>query len=139
MTSVSHAWRMERSDGARDPPRAVAGRAHVEHPTGQLHQKATRGDHCDGREPPFGLVDPFQQLGCRSVNGKLALQLPDPTPCRGELGALTGESGVGALIDPRLLPPAVHGLVADAEVVRDVSHSATSIDEVKNSLANSGV
>jgi integrase len=69
------------------------------------------------------------------VDGKFGFQLSDAPPRRRQLSALRRrEPRFDPLVHPLLSSPAVHRLVADAEVDRDVTHPSASCDQVKDSL-----
>jgi len=78
---------------------------------------------------------PFQQLGGLAVDGQFGFQLSNAPPRRRQLSALRGrEPGFDPLVNSLLSPPAVHRLVADAEVARDITHTSANCDQIKDSL-----
>jgi hypothetical protein len=91
-----------------------------------------------GRSPrrprtSFWACGPFQQLRRLPVHGQLLLELPDASSRRHEFSPLGGrEPCFGAAVDALLPAPVVHRLVADAEVVGDVTDAAPACHQVKN-------
>jgi hypothetical protein len=71
------------------------------------------------------------------MDGKLGFQLSDAPPRRRQLSPLRGrEPGFDPLVPSLLSPPAaIHRLVAESEVARDVTHPSASRDQVKDTLA----
>ena len=70
------------------------------------------------------------------MDRELGFQLSDAPARRHQLDALDGrQPGLESLVDVVLPPPAVHRLVADAEIPGDIAHAAASGDEVKDMLA----
>src|SRR5213594_4989344 len=69
------------------------------------------------------------------MDSELSLELPNSSTSRDELGALRcGQAVLKSAVDSVLPAPAVHGLVADTQVVRDVLDAASGRDKVQHAL-----
>ena len=67
--------------------------------------------------------------------GQLGFELSDPPTSRRQLSPLRGRKpGFGPLVHALLLSPAIHRLLADTEVDRDVTHASASGDQITDSL-----
>ena len=101
----------------------------------QFHRQAIRGDHLDGREPPFGLVVPFNN----SAAFRWIASSASSSRMRRRAAANSARS---AGVRPGSIPWSTRScrrqpytrLFADAEIDRDVARTPASGDQVKGSL-----
>src|SRR6266496_3951808 len=69
------------------------------------------------------------------MDSELSLELPNASTSRDQFGALSGgQAAVKSAVDSVLPAPAVHGLVADTQAVRDVLDAASGHDKVQHPL-----
>src|SRR6266581_6942054 len=70
------------------------------------------------------------------MDSELSLELPNASTSRDQFGALSGgQAALKSAVDSVLPAPAVHGLVADTQVVGDVLDAPAGRDKVQHPLA----
>jgi len=67
------------------------------------------------------------------MDGELGFQVSDAPPGRLQLSPLTRrQPRLESSVDTRLTSPVVHGLIADAKVARDITHTPPCGEQIKN-------